>query len=310
MSAKQSTKRILVTGAAGKIGCVGPKIVEGLLKQNFNVRAMVRKDDDRAENLRKLGAEVFIGDLTNTQDVVKVIDGITHVYFGMEVSECYLEATTIMASALREQGHIELFVNISQMIVSDMNLSKMTNSKQLKLHWLSEQILNWSGLPVVHIRPTVFMDHPFFTHWASQSIKNSSEIRLPFGNAKTNPIASEDVACVAVNLLTSKEPKKHIGKVYELTGGKTLNLQEMASIYSDTLGKQVKYVNVPCDEWKKNVLEKSGLHDHYQNHIMEMACLLSQNRYDRSTDHVKRLTGRDPMSFQEFIRNRPNFFKT
>lgn len=38
----------------------------------------------------------------------------------------------------------------------------MTDSEQQKLHFLSEQVLNWSGLPVVHVRPTVFLEHPFF----------------------------------------------------------------------------------------------------------------------------------------------------
>src|SRR4029453_5891806 len=28
----------------------------------------------------------------------------------------------------------------------------------VKLHWLAEQALNWSGLPVVHVRPTVLLE--------------------------------------------------------------------------------------------------------------------------------------------------------
>src|SRR5258708_39898787 len=53
----------LVTGAAGRVGAVGRTVTEQLLKQGKAVRAMVRTDDERAQALRALGAEVVIGNL-------------------------------------------------------------------------------------------------------------------------------------------------------------------------------------------------------------------------------------------------------
>jgi hypothetical protein len=49
---------------------------------------------------------------------------------------------------------------------------------QHKLHWLAEQALNWSGLPVVHVRPTVFLDG-FFLIFISDSVRKSNQISLP-----------------------------------------------------------------------------------------------------------------------------------
>ncbi|MGC2574862.1 MAG: hypothetical protein WA364_25390 [Candidatus Nitrosopolaris sp.] len=46
------------------------------------------------------------------------------------------------------------------MTVSQMTLTEMTESPQQQQHWLGEQVLNWSGVPVVHVRSTVFMEHP------------------------------------------------------------------------------------------------------------------------------------------------------
>jgi uncharacterized protein YbjT (DUF2867 family) len=54
---------ILVTGAAGRVGGIGRKVTELLLKQGKSVRAMVRSIDKRATSLRDLGAEVVVGDL-------------------------------------------------------------------------------------------------------------------------------------------------------------------------------------------------------------------------------------------------------
>jgi uncharacterized protein YbjT (DUF2867 family) len=54
---------ILVIGAAGRVGGVGRTVTELLLKPGKLVRAMVRKEDERAQALRDLGAEVVAGEL-------------------------------------------------------------------------------------------------------------------------------------------------------------------------------------------------------------------------------------------------------
>src|SRR5258708_7328032 len=75
----------------------------------------------------------------------------------MSVSAGYLEATVTMAAAAREVG-LDALVNMSQMTVSQMSIQNTTPSPQQRQHWLSEQALAWSGLPVVTIRPTVFLE--------------------------------------------------------------------------------------------------------------------------------------------------------
>jgi uncharacterized protein YbjT (DUF2867 family) len=39
-----------------------------------------------------------------------------------------------------------------------MSETETTSSPQQKQHWLAEQILSWSCLPEVYLRPTVFLD--------------------------------------------------------------------------------------------------------------------------------------------------------
>jgi nucleoside-diphosphate-sugar epimerase len=60
---------ILVTGAAGKIGAVGRAVTGLLLERGLAVRAMVRREDDRAAALRAAGAEVVVGDPLEPADV-------------------------------------------------------------------------------------------------------------------------------------------------------------------------------------------------------------------------------------------------
>ena len=66
---------ILVTGAAGRIGGVGGAVVEALRRRGLPVRALVRRDDERAAALRATGAEVVVGDLTLDEDSHEVTRG-------------------------------------------------------------------------------------------------------------------------------------------------------------------------------------------------------------------------------------------
>ncbi len=70
---------ILVTGAAGQLGAVGRTVAGLLLDRAFPVRAMVRREDDRAAALRAAGAEVVVGDLLEPADVYRVVSNCRRV---------------------------------------------------------------------------------------------------------------------------------------------------------------------------------------------------------------------------------------
>src|SRR4029453_17020839 len=56
------THPILVTGAAGRVGGVGGLVVEALQRRGLPVRAMVRREDERAEGLSTASAYRFVGE--------------------------------------------------------------------------------------------------------------------------------------------------------------------------------------------------------------------------------------------------------
>jgi uncharacterized protein YbjT (DUF2867 family) len=288
---------ILVTGAAGRIGAVGRTVTELLLKQGKAVRAMVRREDERAQALRDIGAEVLVGDLLDLQSMHRVIAGCETMYFGMSISDGYLAATVNVAAVAKHYG-VKTFINMSQMTLSQMSITETTTSPQHKLQWLSEQALNWSGLPLVHVRPTVFLEG-FFLLFTSDSIKESSQIRLPFGEGKTSPVSAEDVARVVAALLT--DPQPHIGKIYHLTGPQSENMNFFAAEYSKALGREITYQDIPVEPWRAALLAR-GFPAHLAHHLATMADLHRAGRYDRMSDDVLTLTGQLPVSVQEFVR--------
>ena len=166
------------------------------------------------------------------------------MYFGMSASAPYLEATVTAAAVAREHRDLEVFVNISQLTVSQMSLTEMTDSPQQRQHWLGEQVLNWTGLPVVHVRPTVFLQNPFFSDWAAESIAKDCTIRLPFGTGRTSPVDARDVAEVIAVILAN--PTAHIGKVYELTGPRSQDMRGVAGEFSNALSRTITYVGWQC----------------------------------------------------------------
>lgn len=220
----------LITGAGGGVGGVSRRVIESLLDGGEPVRAMVHHDDDRAEQLRGLGADVVVGDLINAGDIVAALDGARRMFFNMSVSLDYLRATAEVCAVALERGRLDAIVNMSQMTVSQMTLTSTAESKQQRLHWLSEHVFNWSRLPVIHVRPTVFLDNPLFTSLSAPVIR------------------------------------------------------------------------------QRGVLTPLGLPEHVQQHIATIAQLHRDDRYNRVTDDVERLTGRPAQTVAQYVASNPDLF--
>jgi uncharacterized protein YbjT (DUF2867 family) len=149
---------VLVASAGG----VGRGVLDQLRAWDVPVRGLVRRDDGRADELRGLGAEVVVGDLTRPETVAAALEGVGRMYFGMSVSPDHLLAATVVATVAREHAKLEVLVDMSQMTVSQMTATSTAESHHQRLHWLAEQVFDWSGLPMVHVRPTTFLDNPLF----------------------------------------------------------------------------------------------------------------------------------------------------
>jgi len=286
---------ILVTGAAGQVGSVGRTLTGLLLDRGFPVRAMVRREDERAASLRAAGAQVVVGDLLEPGDVYRAVSGCSRVYFSMSVNAGYLEAALTMTAVAREAG-VSALVNMSQMTVSEMSIQNTTPSHQQRQHWLSEQALAWSGLPVVTIRPTMFQES--FFQLAAPSVRARDRIEVPFGRGKTSPVAATDVAEVVAAVLA--DPAPHLGRIYELTGPQSQDMDGVAREFSDALNREVTYSDVNPEEWEQK-LKKAGMSEHLTGHLAAIGWLHRAGRYDRQTDGVQRMTGHPAMSVREFV---------
>src|SRR5215472_15755189 len=120
---------ILVTGAAGQVGSVGRILTGLLLDRGFPVRAMVRREDERAESLRAAGAEVLVGDLLEPGDVYRAVSGCRRGLLRHVRVRRVPRGGRDHGGVAREAG-VSALVNISQMTVSEMSSQNTTPSHQ------------------------------------------------------------------------------------------------------------------------------------------------------------------------------------
>jgi NAD(P)H dehydrogenase (quinone) len=230
-------KLFLVTGATGDTGRPTVKL---LLEKGCRVRALARNEDQRAQVLRDLGAEVVLGDMLNINDVRKAIKGTTGAYFVFPLADGLVEASVIFAQAAKEEK-LDLIVNMSQ-----KQSRPFAHSPATMKHWLSEQVFNWSGVPTGHLRVT------FFAEWLlyiAHLIRQGRYV-VPFdADSRFAPIPAIDIARVIVGILEG--PRKHVGAAYPLHGPVEYSHQEIAGILSKTLNKTVTFEQVTVPEFLK-----------------------------------------------------------
>jgi NAD(P)H dehydrogenase (quinone) len=175
-------------------------------------------------------------------------------------------------------------------------LSNAGPRKKTQSKVASEQALAWSGLPVVTIRPTMFLES--FSPLAGPTVRDRGRIELPFGQGKTTPVAAADVAQVVAAVLA--DPGPHLGRIYELTGPRSQDMHGVAREYSAALNREVTYSDIAPEDWERE-LKRVRLSEYVTRHLVTMAQLNRAGRYDRMADGVERVTGRPAMSVREFV---------
>ena len=292
-------KPVLVTSAAGgRQGKTGRHISKMLLKRGIPVRAFVHKIDERSEQLRTLGAEIFEGDFLDVRSVQRAVQGTSSVYFAYPVQDGLLDATAAMAVAARDAG-IKRLVNLV-MLQSSVDAP----TPRMRQNYLSEQVFEWAGIGAVHVRATVFYEN--LASLARSSLPAQGAVRLPWGKDQTMLplVAGEDVARVAVGLLRS--PALTAGAAYSVIGS-VISLKDIIATFARVLGKDVRYEEISDEQWRSEA-QARGLNAHALEHLSSLwkalraAGLNPETARFAVTDTIEKLGGARPKTFEAFVR--------
>ncbi len=278
--------KVLVTGASGD---TGRPTVERLLDKGLRVRALVRKDDERAQRLRDLGADVVLGDMKSLRDIRLAMDGVQRAYFVYPLEEGLVEAAVIFAQAAKEQK-LEVIVNMSHKQSRPAARSKATQN-----HWLSEQIFDWSGVPAVHLRIT------FFAEWLlyiAPLIRYGRYV-MPYNkDSRFAPIAGSDIARIVAGIIDNPGP--YVGRAIALHGPVEYSHEELAGEVSRVLGKDMLYEHVTVSAF----LELFGLQNaQAMRKHFEAVTIDQQEGLLAGTDTIGRqIIGQPLVTIEEFVK--------
>jgi uncharacterized protein YbjT (DUF2867 family) len=282
------SKKILITGATGDTGraAVRESIALGL-----DVRAMVHTIDARSDALKALGAEVVVGDLLQIDTVRAAMQGVEAAYFVWPVQPGLINATVNFAQAARETG-VNTVINLSQ-----RSANRESSSDSCRDTFIAEEILNWSGLPVIHLRPTYFLEwllYPWQLPFLQQGV-----LRMPVGKGRHSPIAADDQGRAIAALL--KNPEGHIGTTINLSGPVEMDHEQMAAELSEALGRTIVFQDLPVEEYVQSIKEM-GVPAYIVQHLDGAMRDYHNGRMAGSDNNVEQLTGRPSMTVGEFAR--------
>lgn len=283
------SRHILITGATGDTGRAA---VRECLKRGMDVRAMVRRRDERSGALEQIGAEVVVGDLHRIDGVRQAMEGRDAAYFVYPVAPGVIEAAANFAQAAKEAG-VSAIVNLSQ-----RSASRTSTSWSCQETWICEQILNWSGLGVTHLRPTYFLEWLLYP-WQLPLFVDKGIIRLPVGKGRHAAIAAEDQGRVIAAIL--HHPDGHAGQTYPLFGLVEMDHDQMAVELTETLGRPIVFQDVGIEEYC-NSLESMGVPAFVIQHLGGAMLDYQHGVMSGMSDNVERLSGQKPMSVAAFAR--------
>lgn len=280
------TRNILITGATGDTGRAAVKEAIAL---GLHVRAMVRSIDARSDALAAAGAEVVVGDLLDLNSLSAAMQGVDAAYFVYPVTPGLIAATVNFAQAAKENG-VKAVVNLSQ-----RSANRHSTSDSCRDTFLNEEVFNWSGLPVVHLRPTYFLEwlgYPWQLPYLQQGI-----LRMPVGKGRHSPIAAADQGRAIAAIL--KNPDAYLGQTINLSGPVEMDHEQMAAELSVALGRKIVFQDLPIDEYCDSI-EAMGVPAYIVQHLRGAMADYHVGRMSGADNNIETITGRRSMTVGEY----------
>lgn len=221
-------KTILVTGATGR---VGRQVVHQLVNRGADVRALVR-DPSKADF--PASVNLVQGDMLDLESLRRAFAGVRTLFLLNAVAGDEFTQALIALNVARESG-VERVVYLSV-----MHAERFVNVPHFAVKSGAERMIEQMGFSATILRPAYFMDNE---HMAKDVIVNHGVYPMPIGSKGIAMVDTRDIAEVAAIELIRRDTAQ--GKLpietINLVGPDTLTGAELASIWSQTLGRPVVY---------------------------------------------------------------------
>jgi uncharacterized protein YbjT (DUF2867 family) len=232
--------------------------------------------------------EVVTGDFTKPETIAPALadaDKLFVVANGINVAE--LEGNVYAAARGSRVRHI---VKISG---RQLDADFMADVPLAINQRAAEASLRASGIDWTIIRPATYMSN--FPKWIDHA---EGDIRLPVGEGRDAPTDPADVADVVVEVLLGDG---HAGQIYEITGPEFLTYQDMVGRIAKATGRRLTLVDPPAEKVYQGLLA-SGMPETQARGVLTYFEAVRQGWVSPPTDTIARVLGREPRSFDQWVR--------
>ena len=283
---------ILVTGATGKIGS---HVVKQLEAAGARVRAAVHSTN-RASAMRANGTEQVEVELADRRSVAAALEGVAKLFVLLPLVPNLADLAGNVVEEAKKAG-VKYIIHSSGMGADAPQPITLAS-----WHRQAEEALRGSGIPHTILRPNSFMQN--YVHFAGATIRSQNAFYLPCGDGRVSLVDVRDIAAVAASLLTKGG---HEGRAYNVTGPEALSNYEVASIFSDVLGRGIAYVDVSEGQARHGMTD-AGLPGWLVTVLLELYALQKAGYGAEVSSAVELITGRRPINFESFVRDHADAF--
>ena len=281
---------ILVTGATGN---TGSGLVPTLLAAGARVRALVHTAN-KAEALRKQGAEVVVADLGDPSALDAVVAGVDKIYLCLFNGPEQANHGRNLLAAARKAGRPH---------VVHHNASGSDRSRIIRDINVIESELRASRLPWTILRPTFYLQNMMM---AIPTVQSHGAIYLPMKDGRMAMTDVRDIVDVAAHVLMAPT-SAHDGKTYELTTPETFTIAEFATALGAELGKPVNYVPVPISAARESMVGM-GMDPWVVDGYMELFEGFADNWGDKTSNDIQTLLDRPARGLHGFVADFKGYF--
>ncbi len=279
---------ILVTGAAGKTGLA---TIRALAAKGQSVRAMIRREAQRAAVLSAGASSAVVGDLQSDADVTKACHGVRKVYHicpNVHPAEYDIGKRIIDAAAKAGVSHF-VFHSVLH-----------PQSKAMPHHWEKmrvEAYLFRAKVPFTIVQPVAYMQN-ILGQW--NAITHNGVYSVPYSaHSRLGMVDLTDVAVAVAKILTEDG---HIGATYELATDEALSQFEVAQILAAKLKRSVRVSVTPLDDWVQHA-KAVGLEGYQIETLAKMFHYYERFGFGGNGRVLSMLLGRQPMTFENFVQS-------
>jgi uncharacterized protein YbjT (DUF2867 family) len=228
--------KVLVTGATGKVGSL---LVTELIERGVDVRIFTRNEPN--PNAVPNGIEVVVGDLLDTESVARAMAGIDKLFLLNAVGPSEL-TEALIGFGMARRARVKHVTYLSA-----FKADRIKDSPNLATKYAVECAIGNGDMPFTFLRPNYFIQND---RQLIPMIAETGLYQVPLGEAGVSAVDIRDVAEAAAISLTEKG---HVGQTYDLVGPTVISGPSNAALWSQLMGKPIKYVGHDLERWEAQV---------------------------------------------------------